>query len=92
MQLEPKLLDAKILRGMVAIFQKDYATAERYFELAHLQSPRTFLASNDLALALIEQNDQAKKLRAWSTPRITSDNTRDSGGRGGRLDLRLGAL
>jgi Tfp pilus assembly protein PilF len=57
-------LGAKILRGVVAIFQKDYTTAERYFELARLQSPRNFAAGNDLALALIEQDDKTKQLRA----------------------------
>jgi tetratricopeptide (TPR) repeat protein len=64
LQLDPTSLGAKILRGVVAIFQKDYTTAERYFELARLQSPRNFAAGNDLALALIEQDDKTKQLRA----------------------------
>jgi tetratricopeptide (TPR) repeat protein len=64
LQIDPTSLPAKILRGVVAIFQKDYTTAERYFELARLQSPRNFAAGNDLALALIEQDDKPKQLRA----------------------------
>ncbi len=64
MQIDPKSLDAKVLRGVIALFQKDYPAAERYFEAAHLQSPRNFAASNNLALALIEQKDEAKKRRA----------------------------
>jgi tetratricopeptide (TPR) repeat protein len=63
-QLDSTSLSAKIFRGVVAIFQKDYMTAERYFDLASLQSPRSFAASNDLALALIEQNDKTKQRRA----------------------------
>ena len=31
LQLDPTSFTAKILRGVVAIFQKDYPTAERYF-------------------------------------------------------------
>jgi len=64
LQIDPKSMDAKLLRGVIALFQKDYAAAERYFEAAHLQSPRNFAASNNLALALVEQNDESKRRRA----------------------------
>ena len=64
LQIDPTSLPVKILRGVVAIFQKDYPTAERYFELAQLQSPRNFSAGNALALALIEQDDKTKQHRA----------------------------
>ena len=64
MDLDGKSLDAKILRGVIALFQKDYKAAELYFESAHLQSPGNFAASNNLALALIEQKDESKKRRA----------------------------
>ena len=64
MNLDAKSLDAKILRGVIALFQKDYKGAELYFESAHLQSPGNFAASNNLALALIEQKDESKKRRA----------------------------
>jgi tetratricopeptide (TPR) repeat protein len=64
LQIDPTSLGAKILRGVVALFQKDYTTAERYFELASLQSPKSFAASNDLALALVEQDDKTKQARA----------------------------
>jgi tetratricopeptide (TPR) repeat protein len=64
LKLDEKSLDAKILRGMIAAFQKDYRTAERYSEEAHLQAPDNFVASNNLALALVEQKDDMKKRRA----------------------------
>jgi len=52
------------MRGIVALFQKDYKAAEMYFEGAHLQSPGNFAASNNLAIALAEQSDPAKQRRA----------------------------
>lgn len=64
LQQDPQSLDAKIMRGIVALFQKDYKAAELYFEGAHLQSPGNFAASNNLAIALAEQNDPAKQRRA----------------------------
>jgi len=64
LQLDPQSLDAKIMRGIVALFQKDYKAAEMYFEGAHLQSPGSFAASNNLAIALAEQDDPSKRRRA----------------------------
>jgi Tfp pilus assembly protein PilF len=57
-------LNAKLIRGYVARLRNDFATAEHYFELAHLQSPGNFDASNNLALLLAEQTDKAKQDRA----------------------------
>ncbi len=64
MQLDPKSLDAMILRGVINLFLKNYKAAEMYFEAASLQSPKNFAATNNLALALIEQDNSAKKQRA----------------------------
>ncbi|MGD0381876.1 MAG: tetratricopeptide repeat protein [Thermoguttaceae bacterium] len=64
LRIDMTSLDAQIIRGLVALFQKDYRAAERYFEGAHLKSPGNFAASNNLALALAEQKDEAKKRRA----------------------------
>ena len=64
LEIDPKSLNAKILCGVVALFQKDYPTAETYFQQALLDSPDNFAASNDLALALIEQKDTVKQERA----------------------------
>ncbi len=63
-KLDPKSLEAKLFCGVVALFKKDYKSAETYFEQAHLQSPGNFAASNNLALALIEQDDENKRRRA----------------------------
>lgn len=64
LQLKPGYYPALILRGIIALFSKDYDGAEKYFELAHLQSPKDFAASNNLALALIEQKNETKLRRA----------------------------
>lgn len=64
MQLDPKSLDAMILRGVINLFLKNYKAAEMYFETASLQSPRNFAATNNLALALVEQDNPTKKQRA----------------------------
>ena len=90
LQIDPTSFPAKILRGVVALFQKDFTTAERYFELASLQSPRSFPAANDLALALIEQDDKSKQLRALEyAENNVRKYPRDSRS---RVDLRMGAL
>jgi Tfp pilus assembly protein PilF len=64
LKIDPKSLDAKIVRGIVDLYLKDYRGAELYFESAHLQSPSNFAATNNLALALAEQEDASKKTRA----------------------------
>ena len=68
--LDPKLksteqsINALVLRGIIALFQKDYVAAEGYFQSAHILAPSNFPASNNLALALIEQKDDEKNKRA----------------------------
>ncbi len=72
MKLDPGSLEAKLLRGVIALFMKDYKAAELYFESAHLQSPSNFAASNNLALALCEQDDEAKKNRALEYAQVNA--------------------
>lgn len=64
LELSPDSLEAKLTRGVIAIFQKDYESAEQYFQAVLHVSPANFAASNNLALALCEQPDKAKKQRA----------------------------
>jgi tetratricopeptide (TPR) repeat protein len=64
LKIDPKSLDAMMLRGMVGLFQEDYAGAVNYLEAAVIQSPGNFDASNNLALALVELKDEPKKKRA----------------------------
>ena len=72
LQLDPKSLQAKILRGAVALYQKDWNNAEIYFESALSQSPNNFAAKNNLALALCEQTDDIKKRQAFEHARTNA--------------------
>jgi tetratricopeptide (TPR) repeat protein len=64
MGIDANSFDAKMLRGVVCLFQKDFEGAEKYFKDAHLQIPSSVPASNNLALALCEQKDTTKKQQA----------------------------
>jgi tetratricopeptide (TPR) repeat protein len=64
LRLDPKSLQGKILRGVIALYQKDYNKAEDNFVAALLDYPSNFAASNNLALAYCEQDDASKKRRA----------------------------
>jgi tetratricopeptide (TPR) repeat protein len=61
---DAKSLDGKIVRGVIARVARDYATAEKFFNDAHLQSPGNFAASNSLALVLIESESKEAQQRA----------------------------
>ncbi len=70
LKLDPDSFQAKMLAGLVAYFMKDYKAAESYFESAHLQSPSNFAALNNWALALAEQDEEAKKRKAFEVAQI----------------------
>jgi len=64
LKLEPKSIDAKVVRGAVARMARDYKTAEQFFGEAHTQSPGNFPAGNALALVLIESDSKEARQRA----------------------------
>ena len=92
MQIDPKSLEAEFFRGLVALCQKDYHTAESYFESALQAAPpgSAFPISNNLALALIEQEDEAKQPPRLGVCRSQCQAVSQVGRR--QFDLRLGAL
>jgi tetratricopeptide (TPR) repeat protein len=53
-----------MLRGRVALWEKDWPAAEKQFEKVLNTSAKDFSGRNNMALALVEQTDPAKKLRA----------------------------
>ena len=58
-------LDALLLSGMISRLNGDDASAEDFFENAHLLYPRDFNAINQLAMVLLDQeNDSGKQARA----------------------------
>jgi tetratricopeptide (TPR) repeat protein len=64
LKIDPKSLEGKIVRGAIARVARDYKTAEKYFNDAHVQSPGNFAAGNSLALVLVESDDLAAQQRA----------------------------
>jgi tetratricopeptide (TPR) repeat protein len=64
LKIDPRSLEAKLIRGSIARVARDPATAERLFSEAHVQSPGNFLASDSLALVLIASDDKSAQQRA----------------------------
>lgn len=60
LKLDPASIPARLMAGNIAIFQHDYPTAEKYLREAWEKAPSNFAASNNLALALCEQDDADK--------------------------------
>ncbi|MBE6425468.1 MAG: hypothetical protein IJD43_12055 [Thermoguttaceae bacterium] len=65
-------LEANLLRGIIALYDKDYATAEKFFNVILTESPSNFAATNNLALALCEQ-DEAKQKKAVEFAQVNID-------------------
>jgi tetratricopeptide (TPR) repeat protein len=70
--LAPDSRDTQFVRGLIAWSLKDYPAAERLFQALHEQSPGDFAISNQLALALGEQDDEAKRLKALQLAEINA--------------------
>jgi len=75
--LDPDKLDARIVRGTIARMQRDHAAAATFFEAALAGAPGSFLASNALALALIESDDEAARRRALELAETNAAMHRD---------------
>lgn len=78
LEIDSRSLEAKILRGRVAMFQKDYNVAEKWLQDAYLQSPNNFAASNNLALTLCEQHDEVKLQRAKEIAQVNYQQDRNN--------------
>ena len=64
LKLNRDSLEGKHLKALSLLFQRDYAGAQEVADAAVKQAPASFTVSNNLAVILAEQNDQAKRLRA----------------------------
>jgi len=62
-KLDPASKEAQKMQGLIAWHLRDLAGAERIFELMHRDAPADLVSANLLALALIEQEDKAKRAR-----------------------------
>jgi tetratricopeptide (TPR) repeat protein len=64
LQIDPSSLNALLLSGVQARVAQDYEAAEGYLGKAHLLAPRNATITNQLALVLLAQDDQAQQRRA----------------------------
>lgn len=71
-KLGAKSLEFQELRGLIAWSLKDYAAAERAFQTLHQERPGDFAVSNQLALALIEQLEDAQHQKALQLAEINA--------------------
>jgi tetratricopeptide (TPR) repeat protein len=66
-----------MLRGYVALWEKDWPEAENDFQKVIVDDPNDFAARNNIALALVEQDDPAKKNKALAYAESNyKDNTK----------------
>jgi tetratricopeptide (TPR) repeat protein len=94
-QIEPEANEVKFLQGLIAWQLKDYETAERIFLPLSQESPGNFLASDHLALALVEQPMDAKRRRGLELAEVNAGLYPNSGEALGTLGLayyRVGRL
>ena len=59
-RIDQTSIDAKLLQGMLATFEENYMAAELFFSTALKQYPDHLGLNNNLALVLIEQDNEAK--------------------------------
>lgn len=64
LKTDPNSLDAKLFRGIAARFYQDRVTAEKYLAEVYAASPGNFVASNQYAQVLAEQNSKEKRQKA----------------------------
>lgn len=83
-KIEGKSLEVKLLAGLVARHQKDFAAAEAAFLAAHLQAPANLVAANQLALVLVEQAAKDKQQLAVSYGELNVQANGDRSLPGGR--------
>ena len=62
--IDSKSLQANLLQGTLELLLKDYEAAEKHLHFVLQQSPGQTTALDNMALALCEQDDEAKKRRA----------------------------
>ena len=87
---QPDSEDIHFYQAYVAYAQKDYAAAEKTLERLHRNSPQALPVTNNLALALCEQDDAAEKRKAIEYAEAIVG--RRTGRRVDRIHLCLGAL
>ena len=67
-----------VLRGLVGLWEKNWTDAESCFQTILSESPNDFVARNNIALALVEQDDSEKKRRALDYAEANLRDTRNN--------------
>lgn len=83
-QIDPDSLQALLLTGVAARYEKDYASAEKAFRGALAIAPSNFAAMNNLALAMIDQPDESKRRQALEYAQLNQrihNNLQNAAGR-----------
>jgi tetratricopeptide (TPR) repeat protein len=75
---DAKNIDVRRMRGLVARFARDNATAQRVFQEIMAESPADFMASNQLSLILADMNDDASKKRALQLAEVNYRQYQDN--------------
>jgi len=71
-QLDGKDDDAKLILGITLRYLSDYVESEKLLQQVYLQIPNSFDASNQLALVLIDQDDDQKHNRALALAQVNA--------------------
>ena len=71
-KLDPASKEAQKVRGLIAWHLRDLAGAEQIFEPLHRDAPADPVAANLLALALVEQEDPAKRSRGLQLAEVNT--------------------
>ena len=77
-QRYPNSNAGRMLNGFVDIWDKKFDKAQDYFEKVFLEAPNDFAVKNNLALALVEQDEQRKKDRALDLAYSNYQNNKDN--------------
>ncbi|MGD9126141.1 MAG: hypothetical protein PVH19_02075 [Planctomycetia bacterium] len=72
LDLDKDSITAMLMAGNIEIFRKDYKAAEKYLRQAWEKSPSTFAISNNLAIALCEQDDKDKLTTALNLGKMNA--------------------
>jgi len=71
-KFDPASTEARRIQGLIAWHLRDLAGAEQIFEPLHRDAPADPVAANLLALALVEQDDPAKRSRGLQLAEVNT--------------------
>jgi Tfp pilus assembly protein PilF len=69
-RLDPESIEPPLILGLVAMCRGNHARAEEFFAAVLEKSPGHFTASNQMAVALVEQRDTDRHRQAWELAQV----------------------